>query len=437
MMKIYNWNSLTETERQIIMSRPTFSVSANMRDATQQIIEAVKVGGDKCVVSFTEKYDHVQLRNLQVTTEEIDDAFTKINSSAKNAIEFAKKQLEITHKAQLPQTQVIMNCEGVYCEKQSRPIERVGLYVPGGSAPLVSTVLMLALPAQIANCPLRILCTPPNQNGEIDPHILYAAKLCSIQSIYKIGGAQAIAAMAYGTETIPRVDKIFGPGNAWVTQAKMLVSQDSNGASIDLPAGPSEIMIIADANANLTYVVSDLLSQAEHGADSQVMVVTSSEKMAAYIAGQINQQLASLSRRDIVNQVLANSRIIIVSDVEQAITVSNRYAPEHLILQIDYPKKYIPLIQHAGAVFLGPWTAETLGDYVTGSNHVLPTYGYARSYSGLSVLDFMKFISFQTVTKEGLKKIGPYAEKLAEIEGLDAHKQAVSLRLREMVSIDE
>jgi histidinol dehydrogenase len=306
-----------------------------------------------------------------------------------------------------------------------------GIYVPGGTAPLISTVLMLGVPAQMAECPLRILSTPPNQDGSISPSILFAAKLCGIQNVFKVGGAQAIAAMAYGTQTIPKVDKIFGPGNSWVTQAKMQVSQDAFGSAIDMPAGPSEVMIIADDESNCDYVAADLLSQAEHGPDSQVLLITLSESFAIKTRQALIRQLAMLPRMQIAKQALENSSMIIVSTLEEAIEISNAYAPEHLILQIRNAKKYIPIIKNAGSVFIGPWTPETLGDYVTGANHVLPTNGYARSYSGLSVLDFMKFISFQTVTQQGLANIGPYAEKLAALEGLSAHKNAVSLRLKE------
>lgn len=428
-MNVFRWDKLSNSEKQKILLRPALENNENIKKNVQDIIHQVKSGGDSTLITLAKQYDGAQLKSLQVSEKEITTAFDLVSADAKDAIEFAKKQIETNHQSQLPHSKVVETCHGVFCERQSRPIARVGLYIPGGSAPLVSTVLMLAIPAQMAKCTLKILCTPTNKKGEINPHILVAATLCGIQNIYKAGGAQAIAAMAYGTQTISKVDKIFGPGNAWVTQAKMLVAQDADGAGIDMPAGPSEVFVIADDNAHPTYVAADLLSQAEHGVDSQVMLVVLSEQFATDVERAIKEQLEQLSRHDIAKQSLKNSRIIITDDIEEAITISNLYAPEHLIMHVTHPDQYNALIQNAGAVFLGPWSPETVGDYVTGSNHVLPTHGYARSLSGLSVTDFMKFISFQTVTRAGLEKIGPFAQKIAEIEGLDAHKQAVSLRL--------
>jgi len=425
-----NWNLLAEIEKHDILLRPQLADQKNIRDQTQSIINQVRSDGDHALVALTKKYDFVNLNALAVTSDEFATAAKNIDSNIFQAIQFAKTQIEKNQISQLPAIQTTTPCSGVFCERQPRPIERVGLYIPGGSAPLVSTVLMLAIPAKIAKCPLKILCTPPNAKGEINPYILVAAKLCGVEKIFKVGGAQAIAAMAYGTKLIPKVDKIFGPGNAWVTQAKILVSEDAAGASIDMPAGPSELMVIADDLADSNIVASDLLSQAEHSADSQVMLITFSEKFANTVQQTVMKQLEKLPRSSIAKKSLSHSRMIIANDVEQAILIANSYAPEHLILQIENSEKYIALIQNAGAVFIGPWTPETVGDYVTGSNHVLPTYGFAKSYSGLSVSDFMKYISFQKVTQEGLEKIGPYAEKLAEIEGLQAHKRAVSFRLK-------
>ncbi len=436
-MKTYFWNKLSEVEKQKVLLRPSLPDHGDFLKKTQNIIDQVKLNRDQALFELTKKYDRAELNTLRVSAEEMTAAFKAISKEARAAIDFAYTQIETNHSAQLPRNQTVKTCEGVFCERQPRPLERIGLYIPGGTAPLVSTALMLGVPAQIAGCRLRILCTPPNQQGEIDPHLLVVAELCGIDFICKVGGAQAIAAMAYGTETIPKVDKIFGPGNSWVTQAKILVAQDPKGASIDMPAGPSEVMVIADDAADPDYVASDLLSQAEHGTDSQVILVALSEEFAVRVEQAIQRQADVLPRRDIVKQSLVHSRILIANNVEQAILISNLYAPEHLILQIINSEKYSALIQNAGAVFLGAWTPEAVGDYVTGSNHVLPTYGYARNHSGLSLTDFMKFISFQKVTKEGLEKIGPFAEKLAEIEGLQAHKRAVSLRLAEMVISDE
>jgi len=402
---------------------------------TRDIINSVKINGDKAVINFAKQFDKVSLSQLMVSDAEFYESENIVSDEAKEAIRFAKKQLEtvcMSQLANIKNSNKIESCEGVTCERQSRPIEKVGLYIPGGSAPLISTVLMLGVPSKIANNSVRILCTPPDREGKINPYILYAAKLCGMEKIYKVGGAQAIAAMAYGTESIPKVDKIFGPGNSWVTQAKQLVSQDPKGAAIDMPAGPSEILVIADENANPEYVAADLLSQAEHDVNSQVILIALSDEFISRVKMAIQEQLKKLSRKNIIEQALNNSRMIVVKDISEAILKSNQFAPEHLILQIENPENYVEKITNAGAVFLGPWAPETVGDYVTGSNHVLPTYGYAKSYSGLSVVDFMKFISIQTVSKAGLQKIGPYAEMLASLEGLDAHKNAVSLRLAEI-----
>lgn len=436
MKKIY-WNSLSDTEKLEALARPILSNNEDVRERVKEIIQEVKCCKDQALLALTERYDRVKLSELRVTAAEFERARNFISREAKQAIEFAKKQIQTNHSAQLPKPQSVQTCEGVKCERQARPIQRVGLYIPGGTAPLVSTVLMLCVPAQLADCPLRVMCTPPNKNGEIDPHILFAAELCGVTNIYKVGGAQSIAAMAYGTQSIPKVDKIVGPGNAWVTQAKMLVAQDPEGASIDMPAGPSEVMVIGDGDANPEYVAADLLSQAEHGPDSQVIFVTTSAEIANEVESEIHMQLAELQRYEIAKQSLEYSRIIVVNDLSEAISISNSYAPEHLILQVSTPEQYVSLIQNAGAVFLGKWAPETVGDYVTGSNHVLPTYGYAKSYSGLSVADFMKWISFQTLTQAGLTNIGRYAEKIAEIEGLDAHKRAVTRRLAKMEMINE
>ncbi len=435
-MNLYNWNKLPSSEQRNVLSRPVVSSEQDqaIHEKTQDIINQVRLDGDKALIALAAQYDFVVLDQLKVTENEFSAAEKQVNRSEKQAMLFVKQQLETVHQAQLPVVKTIEVCEGVVCEQQFRPIERVGLYIPGGSAPLVSTVFMLAVPAEMASCPVRVLCTPANRQGEINPYLLVAARLCGIQTIYKVGGAQAIAAMAYGTESILKVDKIFGPGNAWVTRAKMLVAQDPNGASIDMPAGPSELMVIADENANATYVAADLLSQAEHGVDSQVMLLTFSTAYAEKVKAAILQQVALLPRKKIIEESLAHSRIIVVDNIEHAISISNQYAPEHLILHIADAENYIPMIQNAGAVFLGPWSPETVGDYVTGSNHVLPTYGYARSFSGLSLKDFMKIISFQTVTKQELKRIGQVAECLAELEGLNAHKQAVSLRLADLAN---
>lgn len=433
--KIHIWNNLSEIDKRNMLLRPAVTYSKKIIFKIKQIISQVQLQGDKSLYELTEKFDLAKLNNLQVSPFELKTAFEKVDNKIIQAIEFAKKQLETNQKFQLPENKLVQTCEGVICERQFRPIESVGLYIPGGSAPLISTVIMLAIPAKIANCPTKIICTPPNATGEVNPNILVAAQLCGINTIYKIGGAQAIAAMAYGTETVPKVVKIFGPGNNWVTQSKLLVSQDPYGASIDMPAGPSEVMVIADESANPDFVAADLLSQAEHGADSQVILVTLSKKVATEVLSSIEQQRDKLPRNRIISQSLKHSRIIIAESISQAISISNMYAPEHLILQIENPELYKSQIYNAGAVFLGKWSPETVGDYVTGSNHVLPTFGYAKCYSGLSVYDFGKFVNFQYVSQHGLKLIGPHAEKLAEVEQLLGHKQAVTLRLKNKVML--
>jgi histidinol dehydrogenase len=429
MMNILHWDQLNTEQQQQALARAGLDASDTILEKTKNIIQTVKAEGDAALIDFTQQFDKAALSDLKVSAHEFVEARKKITVAALEAIIFAQERIGIFHESLYPETIITETCAGVVCERQARPIERVGLYIPGGTAPLISTVLMLAVPAGIAQCSVRVLCTPPNAKGEIDPHILVAAERCGIHEVFKVGGAQAIAAMAYGTASVPKVDKIFGPGNQWVTQAKMLVSQDAAGASIDMPAGPSELMVIADNSANPAWIAADLLSQAEHGTDSQVILVTTSFEIAQQTQISLEEQLAVLPRRDIAKQSLHHSRIIVVEELAYAIQIANLYAPEHLILQLRDAEEYKADIQNAGAVFMGYWTPETVGDYVTGSNHVLPTNGFARSVSGLSIMDFMKFIYFQTVTQEGMQQIGPHAEVLAALEGLDAHKNAVTLRL--------
>jgi histidinol dehydrogenase len=434
-MKIYDWNELTRKEQSRLLKRQ-LSLPLETHELRQQvaeIIHEVKAGGDEAIIKLTAKYDKADLTHFVVSDNEILEAGEKVDPDMMQAIKYAMTQIETYHLCQYPQAQHVNTVTGVFCERQPRPIESIGLYIPGGTAPLISTMMMLAIPAKIARCPSRVLCTPPDQNGKINPYLLQTAKLCDIKTLYKIGGAQAIAAMAYGTKTIAKVDKIFGPGNAWVTQAKILVAEDPHGASIDMPAGPSELMVIADDAANPAYVAIDLLSQAEHGVDSKVILITPSKKLAFAVLALLEEQLKQLPRQQIAKKSLAQSFILVVDDINQGVLICNAYAPEHLSLQVINPVDYVQDIRTVGAVFLGPWTPETLGDYVTGANHVLPTFGFAKTLSGLSVVDFMKFISIQRATQDGLKKIGPIAEKLASIEGLDAHKEAVSLRLKAML----
>ena len=428
-MKTLIWNQLSNLEKAKALARPQ---SANdISEKVAAITDAVRAEGDQALLNFTKEFDQVNLSTLQVSADEFVQAQKNIAPELLAAINFALKQIEAYHNAQMPKASSIETTPGIVCERQARPIDAVGLYIPGGSAPLISTVLMLGVPARLAGCATKVLCTPANKNGLVDPAILVAAQLCGIDQVFKVGGAQAIAAMAYGTASIPKVLKIFGPGNAWVTAAKVLVAQDPQGALIDMPAGPSELMVIADENANPEYIAADLLSQAEHGPDSQVLLVSTSSTQIDKVKAAVIAQTQGALRQSIIEQSLAHARFIEVASIDTALDIANSYAPEHLILQVTEPSGYIAKIKNAGAVFLGPWSAETMGDYITGSNHVLPTHGYARSISGLSLLDFMKFISFQTVSRKGLEVAGPYAEIIAAQEGLMAHKNAVSIRLKD------
>ena len=362
---------------------------------------------------------------MLIDSHAIDAAEARLDHSVKTALKQAADNIRRFHQAQLPQTIKVETQPGVLCEQHSVGIDTVGLYVPGGSAPLPSTVLMLAIPARLAGCRRVVLCSPPPVADEI----LYAARLCGVETIVASGGAQAIAAMAYGTDSVPPVDKIFGPGNAFVTEAKQQVSQDMAGAAIDMPAGPSELLVLADGNANPAFIASDLLSQAEHGPDSQVILVTPCDKLAAAVAAQLAQQLAQLPRRDIAAKALANSRLIITGNLDQAVALSNQYGPEHLIVQTDNPRALLGQLKNAGSIFLGPWSPESVGDYASGTNHVLPTYGCTRSYSSLGVADFMKRYTVQELTADGLRQLGPTVTTLADAEQLTAHGSAVRLRL--------
>ncbi|MEQ9564197.1 MAG: histidinol dehydrogenase, partial [Woeseiaceae bacterium] len=348
---------------------------------------------------------------------------------ALEAIDLAIENVSCFHNAQLPGSIDIETMSGIRCERVCQPIDAVGLYVPAGSAPLPSAAIMLAVPASIASCPTRIMCTPPQKSGFADPAVITAARRSGVDKIFKIGGAQAIAAMAYGTESVPKVDRIFGPGNAWVTAAKSIVSSDMDGASIDMPAGPSEVLVIADENADAAFVASDLISQAEHGADSQAILLTTCRTLAEAVAREISSQLEGLPRAEIASRALRNSRILLVDDLETAVSISNRYAPEHLILQISEPRSWLPRIRNAGSVFLGCWSPESAGDYCSGTNHVLPTYGFARSYSGLGIDQFMRYMTVQELSADGLRSIAPAIVELARLEGLEAHAAAVEIRL--------
>ncbi len=428
-LDIINWSDLTEDARARLLARPALARSEELAARVAEIIAQVRREGDAAVRRLTEEIDGVALGALEVTAAEFETAAESLTFEQKAAIEAAAWNIETFHSAQRPATIDLETQPGVRCERVVRPLGRVGLYVPAGTAPLPSTALMLGVPARLAACPVRVLCCPPGNNGAIDAAVLYAAQLCGIARVFKAGGAQAIAAMAYGTETVPEVDKIFGPGNAWVTEAKTQVDLDPGGAAKDYPAGPSEVLVVADKSARPDFVAADLLSQAEHGPDSQSILVTTSRRLAEEVITAIGQQTAQLDRRDIVAKSLAHAALIVTEDVETAIGIANRYAPEHLIMQIADARRWLDSIEAAGSVFLGPWTPESVGDYCSGTNHVLPTYGYARSYSSLGLADFLRSMTVQELSPAGLATIGPVAATLANTEGLDAHARAVTLRL--------
>ncbi|WP_184506647.1 histidinol dehydrogenase [Rhodanobacter sp. ANJX3] len=428
-MKRLDWSALNEAGRRDALARPAQSRADDLRRGVEQIIASVRAGGDAALLELSQKYDRCTLDAIEVTEAEFDQAEAALDPALKQAIQEAAGRIEAFHRAAAPQPVSVDTAPGVRVERVLRPISRVGLYVPAGSAPLPSTALMLGVPARIAACREIVLCSPARTDGRCDEAVLYVARLTGVHKVFKLGGAQAIAAMAYGTASVPKCDKLFGPGNAWVTEAKLQVSGDPDGAAIDMPAGPSEVLVIADAEADPAFVAADLLSQAEHGPDSQVILLSPSADMLDMVAGEVDRQCAALPRNAIAAQALAQSRLIKVDSLAQAIEVSNRYAPEHLILQVQQPRDLLESIDSAGSIFLGAWTPESVGDYCSGSNHVLPTYGYARSYSGVSVASFQKQITVQEVTPDGLRAIGPCAATLAAAEQLEAHRRAVTLRL--------
>ena len=428
-MKRTIWQNLTPLEQEALLRRPALAADDRLRREVADILSQVRSDGDAALIRLARQLDDVEVSDLLISAGEFGEAESSLRPSDRAAIRAAAANISAFHRAQLPEPLSVETTPGVTCERLIRPIASVGLYVPAGSAPLPSTALMLGIPASLAGCPTRVLCSPPRSDGRVDPAVLYAAGVCGISTVVRAGGAQAIAAMAYGTETVPRVDKVFGPGNAWVTEAKEQAAADHRGAARDLPAGPSEVLVIADEMAEPAFVAADLLSQAEHGIDSQVILVTPGERLLDQVLAEIETQTQKLSRREIVRQSLANSRAILVRDLATAVEVSNRYAPEHLILQIEHPRRVLDQVVAAGSVFLGPWAPETVGDYCSGTNHVLPTYGFARAYSGLGVTDFLRTMTVQTLTEDGLRAVGPIAEQLAALEGLDAHGQAVRKRL--------
>lgn len=428
-MQILDWQQLDVAARRAALARPAAALGAEVVGQARAIIATVRRDGDAALRRYAAEFDGVTLDALRVSPAEFAAAEAQLAAAATAALRTAIDNVSAFHAPQLPGPLALETQPGVRCERLLRPIRAVGLYVPAGSAPLPSTVIMLAVPARLAGCPTRVLCTPAQRDGSASAAVLVAARLCGIDTVFKVGGAQAIAALAYGTASIPKVDKIFGPGNAWVTAAKQLVAADAAGAALDLPAGPSEVLVIADDGARAEFVAADLLAQAEHDPSAQAILVTTSAALAREVATAVQRQQTGLSRRGILEQSVASIRLIVVPDLDAAIAVSEDYAPEHLLIQTRAPRAVLARITNAGSVFLGAWSPETLGDYCSGTNHVLPTYGYARAYSGLSVLDFTRRMTVQEIDAGGLARLGPVAQTLAGLEGLDAHAAAVGVRL--------
>lgn len=416
-----NWGVLTE--------RPE-KKAADLSKIISEVFADVEDKGDKALMSYTEKFDKVVLSSLKVSSSEIENAGSLLSQELKDAIALAKNNIEVFHSSQIIEKKVVKTSVGVECWQEMRPIEKVGLYIPGGTAPLFSTILMLGIPAKLAGCKDIILCTPPDSKGEINPAILYAAELVGVTTIFKLGGVQAIAAMTYGTESVPNVYKIFGPGNQFVTGAKQFAL--TKGVAIDMPAGPSELMVVADKNASAAFVASDLLSQAEHGHDSQVICVSDSIEKIKEVEAEVEKQLEVLPRKDMATSAIENSQLVLIENLNDQIDFINEYAPEHLILNVDDEIIYLDRIINSGSVFIGAYTPESAGDYASGTNHTLPTNSYARMYSGVNMDSFTKKITFQKITAEGILNIGPAIELMAAAEGLEAHKNAVTLRLESL-----
>jgi len=404
---------------------------APLENLVLDIINAVKTNGDRSLLDFARTLDGVKIKKLKVSDKKIDKV--ELPVELEKAIQLAKNNISKFHESQLQSEQTVETTKGVRCWRKSVPIDRVGLYIPGGSAPLLSTVLMLGVPAQIAGCKEIILCTPPNKQGKVDPAIIYTARLLGIRNIFKVGGAQAIAAMAYGTKEIPKVSKIFGPGNQFVTKAKELVQL--SGVAIDLPAGPSELLVIADDSSDPSFIAADLLSQAEHGPDSQVVLLTTSERLAERVSNEISKQIISLPRLPIIEEALKNSFCLVLDSIDNCLKFSNSYAPEHLIISTKENDRLVENVVNAGSVFIGDYSCESAGDYASGTNHTLPTNGYAKNFSGVSVESFMKRITFQEISSEGIQNIGPAVELMAEAEQLLGHKNAVSIRLKSLENV--
>lgn len=430
-VRISVWSELDNDGKKRLLARPKLKNADDLPEQVAAIIKAVRNTGDKALRFYSQKFDAVDSNDLVLSKAFQLQQLAKLTAERKAAIDLAYQNIRTFHSAQLPQDIKLETSPGVLCELKYAAFDSVGLYIPGGSAPLPSTVLMLGVPAQLANCRRVVLVTPPGQPKATDiaPEIIYAAQLCGISEIYTVGGAQAIAALAYGTDSIAKVDKIFGPGNRFVTEAKQQVSKDPLGAAIDMPAGPSEVLVIADETASPAFVAADLLSQAEHGVDSQVVLISDSQQLLDKTVQAMNEQLLKLPRAIIAKKAIDHSRFILTADLETAAFVSNLYAPEHLIIQTNQDQQLLPKLSNASSIFVGPWTPESAGDYASGTNHVLPTYGYSRTHSSLSLLDFYRRYTVQTITSQGIKAIGPAIITLASAEGLTAHANAVKVRL--------
>lgn len=438
MSRVIDWASLSDSGQQAALARPALADSASLSTQVAEIIRNVRANGDAALRAYSQQFDGLDSNPLALSTTVKQAQLAKLLPERKAAIELAYDNIRKFHAAQLPRDIEVETSAGVSCQLKSRAIAAVGLYIPGGSAPLPSTVLMLGVPSQLAGCERIVLVTPPGKPvaGDIAPEILYAAELCGISEIYTIGGAQAIAALAYGTQSIAKVDKIFGPGNRYVTEAKQQVSQDAKGAQIDMPAGPSEVLVLADNSANAAFVAADLLSQAEHGPDSQVILVSDSSDLIAAVQVEVASQLSQLPRKDIAEAALSHSRYILTAGLAQAVAVTNAYAPEHLIVQTACDDELVAQFNSAASIFVGKWTPESAGDYASGTNHVLPTYGYSKTVSSLSLADFYRRFTVQKLSAQGMRNIGPAIVTLAQAESLDAHANAVRLRLAELNSTE-
>ena len=430
-IKVERWADLSADEKEQRLSRPRQATATNTQQTVQTIIADIRDNGDSALLNYTRQFDYSEATSLRVSQQRIEQAVNRLDKKVAEAIDTAYGTIRRFHQAQVPENLAVETINGVQCELRYAPLDAVGLYIPGGSATLPSTALMLGVPAQLAGCQRVVLVSPPDNSGDLPDALLYAANRCGITEIYTCGGAQAVAALAYGTESIVPVDKVFGPGNSFVTEAKQQVSNDASGCAIDLPAGPSELLVIGDDTANPAYIAADLLSQAEHGPDSQVILVTPSSTLADKVRQALIEQCQQLQRADIAAQALAESRLLVVETIDEAITISEQYAPEHLSIQTDNARSLLPKLTRAGSVFVGHYTPESGGDYATGTNHVLPTYGYARNYSSLGLLDFYRRYTVQEVSYEGLATLSEAITTLANVEGLDAHAKAVTIRMED------